>query len=110
MRAAGIPFASRAEMDARKLHLLPLKKVAGAPFPGSSSWQSLARGSGQTEVDYLSGEVVLLGRLTGTPTPLNLALQQQVRQMSLLKQKPGSLDPNELRARHGMPARPRLAS
>lgn len=110
MRAAGIPFASRAEMDARKLHLLPLKQVGGAPFPGSSSWQSLARGSGQTEVDYLSGEVVLLGRQTGTPTPLNLALQLQVREMAILKKKPGSLDPNELRTRHGMPAQPRIQS
>ena len=44
--------------------------------PGASSWQSLARGTGSIEADYLNGEIVLLGRLYGVPTPVNLLLQQ----------------------------------
>lgn len=40
-----------------------------------STWQSFARGAG-SEVDYLNGEVVLLGRLHGVPTPANEALQR----------------------------------
>ena len=44
------------------------------PARGSSSWQSLARGTGAIETDYLNGEIVLLGRLHGVPTPLNAAL------------------------------------
>ena len=44
--------------------------------PGASSWQSLARGTGSIEADYLNGEIVLLGRLHGVPTPVNLLLQQ----------------------------------
>ena len=41
---------------------------------GSSTWQSLARGTGTIETDYLNGEVVLLGRLHGVATPLNAAI------------------------------------
>ena len=40
----------------------------------SSTWQSLERKAGTTEVDYLNGEVVLLGRLHGVPTPVNTVL------------------------------------
>lgn len=43
---------------------------------GSSSWQSLARGTGTIESDYLNGEIALLGRLHGIPTPVNTALQR----------------------------------
>jgi len=97
LRAAGIAFVPKEEAFVRRRHLLPLKHVQGKPFPGSSAWQSLARGTGQTEVDYLSGEIVLLGRMHGVPTPLNSALQEQVRRMALNGSKPGSLDPREMR-------------
>lgn len=102
LRAAGQPFASLEDMLARRKHLLPLKTVAGGAFPGSSAWQSLARGSGTTEVDYLTGEIVLLGRLHGVPTPLNAALQEQMRRMLCERIAPGSLDANVLRGRFGM--------
>ncbi|WP_447645131.1 ketopantoate reductase family protein [Nocardioides zeae] len=43
--------------------------VSGAHAPGQQSpWQAFARGAG-SEVDFLNGEVVLLGRLHGVPTP-----------------------------------------
>lgn len=103
LRAAGLPFVSLEAMLLRRRYLLPLKTVAGEKFPGSSAWQSLARGSGNTEVDYLTGEVVLLGRLSGVPTPLNEALQAQVRWMVRERIPPGSLDPGALRARFGLP-------
>jgi 2-dehydropantoate 2-reductase len=41
---------------------------------GNSTWQSLARGAGGVETDYLNGEVVLLGRLHSVPVPVNQAL------------------------------------
>lgn len=50
--------------------------VGGHRHQGSSTWQSLAKGSTSTEVDYLNGEVVLLGRLHGVATPVNALLQQ----------------------------------
>ena len=40
-----------------------------------STWQSFARGAG-SEVDHLNGEIVLLGRRHGIPTPVNQALQR----------------------------------
>lgn len=40
-----------------------------------STWQSFARGAG-SEVDYLNGEIVLLGRRHGIPTPVNEAVQR----------------------------------
>lgn len=38
---------------------------------GSSTWQSLARGTGSVETDHLNGEIVRLGDEYGVPTPLN---------------------------------------
>lgn len=105
LRAAGLEFVSGEDMLERRRHLLPLKTVEGEKFPGSSAWQSLARGSSTTEIDYLTGEIVLLGRMHGVPTPLNTALQNQVRRMAIGRVPPGSLDPNELRAKFGLPAR-----
>jgi len=43
-----------------------------------STWQSLARGAGSVETDFLNGEIVLLGRLHGLKTPLNTRLQALV--------------------------------
>jgi 2-dehydropantoate 2-reductase len=42
---------------------------------GNSAFQSLARGRARLEADYLNGEIVLLGRLHGVPTPANALLQ-----------------------------------
>ncbi len=39
-----------------------------------STWQSFKRGA-SSEVDYLNGEIVLLGRMHGVPTPYNAAVQ-----------------------------------
>ncbi len=50
--------------------------VAGQDRVAGSSWQSLARGTGNIETDFLNGEIVLLGRLHGIPTPANLTLQR----------------------------------
>lgn len=47
--------------------------------PGNkSTWQSLARGAGSVETDFLNGEIVLLGRLHGIKTPVNARLQALV--------------------------------
>ena len=53
---------------------IDVRRSTGRERAGSSSWQSLARGTGAIETDYLNGEIVLLGRLHGVPTPVNAAL------------------------------------
>ena len=55
--------------------------IAGSTRAGGSSWQSLARGAGSIETDYLNGEITLLGRLYGVPTPFNAAMQRVAGRM-----------------------------
>lgn len=52
--------------------------VGGTARAGGSTWQSVARGLTSVETDYLNGEIALLGRLHGVPTPVNDALQEQM--------------------------------
>jgi 2-dehydropantoate 2-reductase len=83
--------------NARRGALMPLRDVAGQPFQGGSTWQSLARGASRIEVDYLNGEVVLLGRLHGVATPVNLILQELAWSAARQGRRPGSMLPAELR-------------
>ncbi len=70
--AAGIEHHDEVVDDiGARWRLLDIKPIGGRERGGSSSWQSLARGTGTIETDYLNGEIVLLGRLHGVPTPLN---------------------------------------
>ncbi len=90
-RAAGIDWASDAEMEQRRKSMSPLGAIAGRARAGGSSWQSLARGAGTIESDYLNGEIVLLGRLHGVATPVNAALQRIGQRMTREKLAAGSL-------------------
>jgi 2-dehydropantoate 2-reductase len=74
--AAGIDYVADDEYDERHARLITIKPVAGQPRGGGSTWQSLARASGVIETDELNGEVVLLGRLHGVPTPVNELLRR----------------------------------
>ncbi|HET9059545.1 MAG TPA: 2-dehydropantoate 2-reductase N-terminal domain-containing protein [Acidimicrobiales bacterium] len=96
LRAAGIEFASEAEDEARRGDLLHPTDVVGQERGGSSTWQSLARSRGTTEVDYLNGEIVLLGRLYGVPTPMNELLQRVINQKARAHSEPGTMSPEEL--------------
>jgi 2-dehydropantoate 2-reductase len=73
--AAGIEVVGDEEYDARHDRLITFKPVPGHSHGGGSSWQSLARGSGTIEANELNGEIVLLGRLHGVPTPVNERLR-----------------------------------
>jgi 2-dehydropantoate 2-reductase len=69
------------------------------PRGGGSSWQSIARGTGDIESDFLNGEIVLLGRLHGVPTPANEALQALGNEMARAGLGPGSFSPDQVRLR-----------
>ena len=72
LTAAGIEFEAADVADiAARWERWGVRDIAGHERAGSSSWQSLARGSGAIETDYLNGEIALLGRLHGVPTPVN---------------------------------------
>ncbi|MGK5738341.1 ketopantoate reductase family protein [Micromonospora sp. URMC 103] len=79
LAAAGIPHTDRHEEAAARGDLVRHRPVGGEQRAGGSTWQSLARGAGSVETDHLNGEIVLLGRLHGVPTPANAAVQQAVR-------------------------------
>lgn len=87
--AAGIDPVGEAEDDARRGDHLRLEPVAGAVRGGGSTWQSLARGSG-VETDYLNGEIALLGRLHGVPTPANARIQALMTEASTQGARPGA--------------------
>lgn len=97
--AAGIDYASADEDAARREGVMKRRSIEGRPRGGGSTWQSLARGAATTEVDWLNGEVVLLGRLHGVPTPVNAMLQQEVRAAAATSRPPRSLTVAELEAR-----------
>jgi 2-dehydropantoate 2-reductase len=100
LRAAGIAFASRQEDLERRGNLLTFRRAAGGDVhKGSSTWQSLARGTGSIETDYFNGEIVLLGRVHGIPTPVNALLQLLAREIAAQRRPPGSMSLAELTAR-----------
>jgi 2-dehydropantoate 2-reductase len=98
LKAAGIDAASVEEDRAHRGDLLELASIGDAARPGGSSWQSLARGTGAIETDYLTGEIVLLGRLHGVPTPVNELLQRIARQAAEQHRPPGTITAEDFAA------------
>jgi 2-dehydropantoate 2-reductase len=73
---AGASVPTDEERSARWDGAIQQRPIEGRPYVAGSSWQSLTRRTGQVETDYLNGEIVLLGRLHGVPTPANLVVQR----------------------------------
>jgi 2-dehydropantoate 2-reductase len=65
---------------------------------GGSTWQSIQRGTGDSEIDYLSGEIVLQGRLLGVPTPVNETVVAATRWLAATGAEPRTLDAAEVLA------------
>ncbi len=93
--AAGIDVATKDEEAARRESFKTVE-VEGRTRVGSSSWQSLARGNGSIEADFLNGEIVMLGRLHGVATPVNEALQHLANRMARDREEPGSVSIDEV--------------
>jgi 2-dehydropantoate 2-reductase len=97
LAAAGITVVSTEEDLARRGEALTIQPVAGERHrAGGSSWQSLRRGARTIETDYLTGEIVLLGRLHGVDTPANRALQAIATHMALTGEPPASRTENDV--------------
>jgi 2-dehydropantoate 2-reductase len=71
LTAAGIAW-DQSEAPAREE--LAMGSIPGRVRIGSSTMQSIARGTGALETDFLNGEIAWLGRLHGMATPVNAAL------------------------------------
>lgn len=87
--AAGIDCASRAETQARRQGVFEMVHIPGFERTAGSSWQSMARGTGDIETEYLNGEICLLGRLHDVPTPANDACVAMARALLRRGQGPG---------------------
>ena len=96
--AANLSCTTDAE-DAERRKALVGASIEGADRPGGSTWQSLARGHGALETDYLNGEIALLGRLHGVPTPVNEALQELAAEAARTRATAGALPLAELVAK-----------
>ena len=96
--AAGIDAASDEEELARRGDLITMRRIDGERRGGGSTWQSLTRGKTTLEVDHLNGEIVLLGRLHGVPTPVNELLQRTARRVAAEGVPPGHVTAAELEA------------
>ena len=97
IRAAGIPLVT-AEQDKERRGDLLQRRAGAAPL-GGSTWQSVTRGTGSTEVDYLAGEIVLLGRLHGVPTPACELVQRVTSELARSGGPARSVDAAALLAR-----------
>ncbi|MET9898764.1 2-dehydropantoate 2-reductase N-terminal domain-containing protein [Streptomyces sp. NPDC006446] len=94
--AAGIAYAGEEEQSRARADKITFKPFDGSERGAGSSWQSLHRGTGTIEADYLNGEIALLGRLHGVPTPLNDLLQRLANTFARERRAAGSMPVTEL--------------
>jgi len=97
LEAAGLTVTSAEEDRERRGTIL--QRRPDLERRGGSTWQSLARGTGDSEIDYLAGEIVLQGRLLGLPTPVNESVVAATRHLVATGGPPRSLDAAEVLAR-----------
>jgi 2-dehydropantoate 2-reductase len=96
-RMAGLEWASDAEEAEWRGEDFRIRVVPGQPDElGGSSWQSIARGSGSIESDYLNGEIVLMARSMGSTAPLNQLVQGLARSAAGSRAGVGSVSLVEL--------------
>jgi len=95
---AALADEARAVFAAARLPVAPARndgvrlQIGAVPghTPGHlSTWQSFARGS-SSEVDFLSGEIVLLARLVGVEAPLNAAIARELGVAAARGERPGT--------------------
>jgi 2-dehydropantoate 2-reductase len=92
--AAGIDAVSQEEFDAREL--VRRGPVPGVDLVASSTWQSVIRGLGSIETDYLNGEISLLGNLHGVPTPANRLMADLGDRVARERLTPGTITVDEV--------------
>jgi 2-dehydropantoate 2-reductase len=94
--AAGIDTVSASDWGEERQDLVRFLPVEGYDDPAGSTWQSLIRGAESVETDYLNGEIVLLGRLRGVPTPANATVTRLANSLAFSGSGVGRLSEAEL--------------
>lgn len=103
--AAGIAFeAPEVEDLSGRWERIGVREIRDRPRAGSSTWQSLQRGAGAIETDYLNGEIVLLARLHGLVAPLNQVLCELALEAISDRRPPGAFSAEEVLERVGRQA------
>lgn len=102
LAAAGIAYTGDEQAQAGWQDYVS-KPVPGEPEAlGGSSWQSLIRGTGSIETDYLNGEIALIARRIGRTAPVNAGLTALARRAAREGLRPGWISVPELRAQLGL--------
>ncbi len=89
LRAAGIEFEESAAVLPPVDLFAPLLNVPEELKHRPSTWQDLKAKRRNTEVDYLNGEIVRLGKEFGVETPLNCLMLNLVHEMTEKEELPG---------------------
>lgn len=100
--AAGISPRDVGPDDARRAEFMQMKEVPGVEREGSSTSQSLLRNTGRIETDYLNGQIVLMGRLHGVPTPGNAWFAELGARLAREGRAPGSVTRAEVTSALGL--------
>ncbi len=87
--AAGIDCATAEQTKARFGQGMIRGRIEGEVRGGGSSWQSLRRGTGDIEADYLNGEICMLGRRYSVPTPANDIVRTLANEVARKRLDPG---------------------
>ncbi len=92
-RQAGVEWEDLHEFEARVKAIRGTNKMPkdyqGADVKRSSTWQSMVRGTGNTEAEAINGDVVKMGRALGIPCPYNETLWHVAENMAKNGEKPG---------------------
>ncbi len=103
LAGAGITVTSDEEEGAARSAGFTMHPVPGVPDDvGGSTWQSLTRGTGNVETDYLNGEIALIAHRTGQAAPVNARLATLARQAAATGTQPGAMSAAELAERLGL--------
>lgn len=96
--AAAITWADVGKDDPRRKALAQFKQPFLVRHKGGSTTQSLMRGAGSVETDFLNGEIVRMAKAHGLSAPLNERLTELARELVAKGAKPGSMTLAEVEA------------
>lgn len=91
LRASGVDVELATALAEERSRLVGYRPIGSIRRVGSSSWQSVLRGTGNVESDYLNGEIVSLGLRYGIATPVNELLIRLANDMARRGGAPGSI-------------------